>query len=200
VTLSAQLQLHDVQDVECLCRGVMRVFLRSLGSGAYLTPHHEDEMFSHLLEHTWRLYRKFDTTRNTSFAGYARSLLERRCVDWYRSEFGRGGGKQTPDGSWSLDDAGGQADRETALAVMDDPEVALLLDVLPMAQQRIILARIEGVPRAELARRLGVSQKTAAMREAWALQELRVHYPDWSWPEVGIDASVREDHEEAVAA
>lgn len=191
--------MYDVDDVPAFCRGIWNRWRRRNGS-AWLRDTDalasEDDMMSHLYEHATRLRNTFDPDRNDSFAAYASAILDRRITDFYRSWGGRTGGRITPAGSWSLDDATHhQAD--PALSVMDDPEVAGLLDVLSTAQRRIILARIEGVPRAELARRLGVSQKTAALREAWAIQELRVHYPDFPWPAVDVDV---EDDEEMEAA
>jgi DNA-directed RNA polymerase specialized sigma24 family protein len=191
--LAGKLVLGDVHDVEALCRSILN---RELAErSAYMTEDDEQDALSHLFEHVVLLWQGFDSQRNTSFAGYVSAYLKLRLSDWYRSRFGRAGGRMLPVGSWSLDDDGRQ--EHDALAVMDDPEVSGLLDVLSNGMRRIVLARIEGVPRAELARRLGVSQKTAAQRELWALQELRVHYPDWAWPVVGVATS---DEREAVAA
>jgi DNA-directed RNA polymerase specialized sigma24 family protein len=189
--LSQPLALGDVQDVEALCRSILSRELPKLS--AWMSGDDEADALSHLFEHAWRLWQAFDSERNTSFAGYAGSILPLRLPDWYRGRFGRAGGRMLPAGSWSLDDDA-RVDHD-ALAVMDDPEVSGLLDVLSIAQRRIVLARIEGVPRAQLARMLGISQKTAASREAWALQELRVHYPDWAWPRAGVDV----EREEAAA-
>lgn len=174
--LAGRLALSDVHDVEALCRSILNRELPKLQ--AWMSEEDTEDALAHLLEHVVRLWRAFDGERNTSFAGYAGSILPLRLPDWYRARFGRSGGRMLPAGSRSLQDVDAQLEREDALAVLDDPDVATLLDELGPASRRILEAKIAGVSRAEAARQWRISQKAAAYQEQFAIREVAWRYPD----------------------
>lgn len=84
--LAAPVALHDVRDVESLCR---RVLSRRLEAwGAWLRPEEYDDALSYLVSTCWELSRGYDPTKGLSFSTYATRTLALRVVDWYRDRFG----------------------------------------------------------------------------------------------------------------
>ena len=87
--LASPVSLHDVRDVEGLCRNVLDRYLRT--SGGHLRADHYEEALSHLFEVSVVLASRYDRSRSLtqlSFSTYSSRILEKRVTDWYRKKFG----------------------------------------------------------------------------------------------------------------
>ena len=87
--LAPPLPLHDVRDVEALCRAVLR-------RADLRLPHHEEEdALAYLISAAWELSERWDPTkdrarekgREPSFAASAERDRRRRLVDFQRSRY-----------------------------------------------------------------------------------------------------------------
>lgn len=81
--LQGTLELHDVRDVEGLCRSILDRVLHSWGARLQRDDH--EDALSYLIATAWRLSQRYEPGRSVSFSTYSSRILERRVVDWYRS-------------------------------------------------------------------------------------------------------------------
>lgn len=173
--LGSRLTLGDVHDVEALCRRILDDTLGRLG--AFLPHHDHEDALTHLIAEAWLLHQRFDTKRNDSFAGYARSVLPRRMIDYYRARFGRGGARLEPAGSWSLDAQ--DADPHEAVFLSDDFDPAFRAqarafdpDELSPGSRRLWEHLLDGLSQVEIAARRGETTKTLSAKMARLRAEL----------------------------
>ena len=75
-----------VCDVEGLCHGVANAYLAR--RGAYLSDDLHGELYSYLMLAAWTEAAKYRPHIGT-LVGFLTARLRFRCVDWYRSYFGR---------------------------------------------------------------------------------------------------------------
>ncbi len=84
--LAAPLALHDVKDVEALCRRALGRYLEA--RGAYMNPAMYDDALSFLVALCWELSERYDPSKGLSFSTYATRIMMLRVTDWYRDHFG----------------------------------------------------------------------------------------------------------------
>jgi len=99
--------MHDVDDLEGLCRKVIDVQLRK--THAHLRPADFDDCVAFLIQAAFELSLRYDPSRGLAFSTYCWRILRLRIVDYYRARFSdqRFGGeeKRNVDFAVSLDAA-----------------------------------------------------------------------------------------------
>lgn len=86
--LAGKLELHDVPDVEGLCRAVLVEYFQK--HSLVLPDHERDDMLAYLLEESWILSTRWDPARGVPFRLYAFGMLRNRLIDYVRRPLGRG--------------------------------------------------------------------------------------------------------------
>ena len=82
--LSSAFRLHDLEDVERFCAGILQQ------SGPRLSHHEHEDALSWLIETAWELSLRYEPgDRPARFGFYAKSILVKRVHDWRRQRYGR---------------------------------------------------------------------------------------------------------------
>lgn len=143
--LHGTLELHDVRDVEALCRTVLHDHLatgkRTANGGttgpSSLSDHDFEDALAYLVTIAWKASERFDGRGR--FSGYLVQLLHRRIVDWKRERFG-----STRYTSRPIVELTSQ-DRELVATITDltEPEILDLVNTIELSHPaRTTLRRI----------------------------------------------------------
>lgn len=84
--LASPLALHDVEDVEGLCRRALDDRLHFWGARLRQTMY--DDFISELIVEAWQLSRRYDPKKGPSFTTHAYRILRLRVADCYRRHMG----------------------------------------------------------------------------------------------------------------
>ena len=185
-----KLALHDVDDVELLCRRVLETRLSEWG--AHLRRDLYEDALAYLVATAWELSTVYDPELGPSFSTYCYRLLRRRLVDWYRSTFGDSRHAPRPE-LVSLDRAlrlDGDQELEERLGQVDDGYERVLaaesaripLDTLSeearWTLEHVARPLANGSSSEELARRLGKSRRHLNRHLDELREELRLLDPE----------------------
>ena len=117
MVLGSRLALHDVDDVERLCRRVIRQ------SGLELNFHEEEDLLAYLVATTWELSLRFERgVIRKDFGCWATVTLKRRTTDWVRAKRGRT--------VWKFAGRTHTRERPTIISLDDDPERSGMAEAL----------------------------------------------------------------------
>lgn len=91
-----KLAFYDVADVEAFCNATLEQQLKRWGST--LSREDREDILQHVLLDVWRASQKFGPGKG-SFERYARGVIPRSAVSWYRQQFldTRNERRYTPD-------------------------------------------------------------------------------------------------------
>jgi hypothetical protein len=85
--LSEPLALHDVRDVEAMCRSILDRQLRAYRAH-YLNPDDYEDVLALFVSTAWEWSLTHDPDRELSFSSYLNRYLGPRLADWFRRRFG----------------------------------------------------------------------------------------------------------------
>jgi RNA polymerase sigma-70 factor (sigma-E family) len=137
-----------------------------LARGLLRDPHQAEDVVQDVLAKTLVQWGRISTTADVD--AYVRRMVVNACTSWFRRAVRRERAQDTstmPDRvvSWDL-----------AIAVTDRDRLVGLLRRLPSRQRTVLVLRhFEGIPDAEIARRLGTSEVTVRSNVHRGLVSLR---------------------------